>query len=79
MEIIKEANVHTYTDEPLPVYANANLLAIHTGEGGKKTIHLPRKIKRVKELYTDKIIEVNSDKFEYNFATPDTALFEFID
>ena len=79
MQIIKEANVHTYVDEPLPVYANTNLLAIHTGEGGKKTIHLPRKIKKVKELFTDKIIEVNDDKFEYNFATPDTALFEFID
>ena len=56
-----------------------NLLAIHTSEVGKKTIHLPRKIKKAKELYSNKIIEVNSDKFEYNFATPDTALFEFID
>lgn len=75
MDIIKKAGVHLYTDEPLPVYANENLVAIHTENGGKKTIYLPKKVKKVKELFTDKIIEVNDNKFEYNFSQPDTALF----
>jgi len=79
MEIIKSAGVHTYTDEPLPVYANEKLVAIHTKEGGKKTVYLPRKVSKAKELYTDKVIDVNGDKFEYDFAVPDTALFELVD
>jgi len=79
MELIKNAGVHTYTDEPLPVYANEKLVAIHTKEGGKKTVYLPRKVSKAKELFTDKIIDANGDKFEYDFISPDTALFELID
>jgi len=79
MELIKSAGVHTYTDEPLPVYANEKLVAIHTKEGGKKTVYLPRKVSKAKELFTDKIIDANGDKFDYLFASPDTALFELID
>ncbi len=75
-DIAKDAGVHLYTDETLVVYANKKLVAIHTKEGGMKTIALPKKAKLIKELFTNKTIAENTDKFEYNFATPDTALFE---
>ncbi len=75
-KIAREAGVHIYVDEPLPVYANEKLIAVHTKEGGIKTINLPKKVKFVKELFTDKIVGENVDKFEYKFFAPDTALFE---
>ena len=78
-ELAKQAGVHVYTDEPLPVYANDKLVAIHTKDGGKKTVYLPRKVKQVKELFTEKIVAENTDKFDYDFISPDTALFELID
>ena len=75
-EIARDAGVHIYTEKPLPVYANEKLVAVHVKDGGKKTISLPKKVKRVKELYTNKVVAENTDKFEYEFKTPDTALFE---
>ena len=77
--LAKEAGVHMYVDEMWPVYANEKLVSIHTANGGKKIVSLPRKVKQVKELYSDKIVAENTDKFEYDFKTPDTALFELID
>ena len=75
----KDAGVHMYVNSTLPVYANDKLISIHTADGGKETIYLPRKVKQVKELYSDKIVAENTDKFEYEFKNPDTALFELID
>ena len=78
-EFAIKAGVHMYTDYATPVYANEKLVAVHTKLGGKKTVYLTRKVKAVKELFTDKIVAENVDKFEYDFLTPDTALFELID
>jgi hypothetical protein len=78
-QFAREAGVHIYIDATVPVYANDKLVAIHTIEGGKRMVNLPRKVKQVKELYSDKIVAENTDKFEYEFKKPDTALFELID
>ena len=78
-QFAREAGVHIYIDATVPVYANDKLIAIHTIEGGKRMVNLPRKVKQVKELYSDKIVAENTDKFEYEFKKPDTALFELID
>ncbi|MBR7106726.1 MAG: hypothetical protein IKC88_07055, partial [Opitutales bacterium] len=78
-QFAREAGGHIYIDATVPVYANDKLVAIHTIEGGKRMVNLPRKVKQVKELYSDKIAAENTDKFEYEFKKPDTALFELID
>ena len=72
-EIEKEAGVHLYTDEPIPAYASEKLLAVHAKNGGRKTIHLTRKYNKIVELYTGKIAGENTNEFEYDFKTPDTA------
>ena len=79
MRLAREAGVHIYTDEPLPVYSNGKLVAVHVKEGGVKKIHLPKKAGIVKELYSGKTVAENSESFEYDFASPDTALFEISD
>jgi len=75
-KLAKEAGVHIYVDENVPVYANEKLVAVHVKDGGKKTISLPCKAKKIVELFTGKTVAENADKFEYDFASPDTALFE---
>ncbi len=74
--VMKQAGVHLYTDGPEPVYANQRLLAIHTKDGGKKRVKLPRVCKRVKNLFDGKTVAENVSEFEYSFAIPDTVLFE---
>lgn len=79
MRLAREAGVHIYTDEPLPVYSNGKLVAVHVKESGLKKVHLPKKAGIVKELYSGKTVAENADSFEYDFASPDTALFEISD
>lgn len=78
-KIAKEAGVHMYLDEQVPVYANDKLVGVHVKDGGKKEIRLPRKAKKIVELFTGKIVGENTDKFTYDFKSPDTALFELRD
>jgi hypothetical protein len=76
--IMTEAGVHQYTDEENPVYCNGKLLAIHFKEGGRKTIHLPSKCRKVIDVLHDKIIAENVREFTYPFLSPDTAIFELV-
>lgn len=71
-----EAGVTIVCQEPVPVYANGQLLAIHVAEGGEKTITLPVDCREVRELYTGQTFPVTQRRFSYLFQTPDTALFE---
>ena len=71
-----EANVTIVCQDPVPVYANERLLAIHTAEGGEKTITLPCDCRQVRELYSGQTIPVAQRRFSYKFKTPDTALFD---
>ncbi len=73
-----EAGVTIYCQDPLPVYANERLLAIHTAQGGEKTITLPADCREVQELFTGAKLPVTQRRFRYVFQTPDTALFELI-
>lgn len=75
-EIADGAGVHKYIESGDPYFANERLLCVHTKNGGRQTVTLPKKAKKVVELYTDRTVLENGDKFEYDFASPDTALFE---
>lgn len=76
--IMKRAGVHLYTDGPEPVYANQRLLAIHTKDGGEKTVRLPRSCSKVIDVIRGATVAQNASEFVYRFATPDTALFELL-
>lgn len=75
-EIAGQAGVVIYCQDKVPVYANEKLLAIHMKEGGKKKISLPKKCRIITEIYSGKVIAENVDSFEYEFKSPDTAIFE---
>ena len=71
-----DAGVKIYCEDEVPVYANERFVSVHMATGGMKRIYLPLKCSKVKELYTRKEIAVKDGCFDYEFATPDTALFE---
>ncbi len=77
-QLAKEAGVTIYCQEEIPVYANERLVAIHTAEGGRKTISLPCDSDYVRELYSGQEIAVTERRFTYEFKTPDTAFFELV-
>ncbi len=75
-KIAEEAGVHFYVDENVPVFANEKLLCVHVKDGGKKTVRLKKKHAKITELFSGKTVAENADSFEYDFDSPDTALFE---
>jgi len=62
-------------EEELPVYAEGNLLAIHTKDGGNITVTVNEGFSVAEELFTGKLINIERGKFVYDFSEPDTALF----
>ncbi len=75
-QVAVAAGVTIVCEDPVPVYANQRLVAIHTAQGGAKTITLPGECRQVRELYTGRLIPVSDRRFSYTFETPDTALFD---
>ncbi len=73
--LAEEAGVHFYCDEFVPVRANEKLVSVHVKDGGKKKISLPQKYSKITELFTGAKAAENASEFEYEFASPDTALF----
>lgn len=77
--IAESAGAKMYIDDLVPVYANSKLVSIHLAKGGKKRVSLPKKYSKVVEVFSDKVVAQNADSFEYDFATPDTVLFELFE
>ncbi len=75
-QLAQEAGVSIYIQDYMPVYATGKLVAVHLKDGGKKRVTLPKKYNKVVEVFTGRVVAENSDSFEYEFQTPDTALFE---
>ena len=75
-EIEKLAGVHRYVDACTPVFAKENFVAVHTREGGKITVRLPRRAARVTDLLTGETVALDTDSFDATFQKPDTRLFK---
>lgn len=76
-KLAKDAGVHLYGSNEQPVFANKNLLAIHTATGGEQLIELPCRPRRVTELFSGRVAAENTATFTWTFNAPDTVLFEF--
>ena len=74
--ILKRAGAHAYADCPVVVHANARLLSLHLKDGGRRTVRLPCRVAKVRELLSDRVVAENATAFEYEFQSPDTRLFE---
>jgi len=73
--LAKESGVCVNVEQEIPVYAEGNLLAIHTADGGDITVTVDEKYTTAEELFTGKTCVISGGKFVYSFASPDTAMF----
>ena len=73
--IYKAAGVHVYTDSDVVLSANSAWLMLHTREAGDYKIALPRKVRKVTEITTEKVIAEDADGFTLNLPKHSTAVF----
>ena len=67
--------MHLYLDELATVFAKEGFLAVHTKDGGEKTVRLRTKAAKVVDLLSGETIARDADSFSVKFASPDTRLF----
>jgi hypothetical protein len=75
-KLAREAGVHIYCEAEEPLYANARLIALHTIEGGRRTVVLPKTCRRVTELFSGRVVAEASSRFDDTLTPPCTALYE---
>ena len=78
-DIIIKVGVSLWASRPTPIFANDRLIAVHAKEGGRITVHLPRRVARVVDLLTDKVVGKDVSSFDAEFSAPDTRLFGLLD
>ena len=74
-KLAEESGARLTVDAEIPVYAEGDLLAVHTKEGGRLTVRVDEDVTLVEELFTGSTCAVREGRFEYPFEAPDTALF----
>ncbi len=69
--IARAHGVHIYNEENDVVYANNDFVAIHPEHEGKRTISLPKKAKKVTEIFDGTVVAKDKAKFtvELEFGT----------
>ena len=75
-KLAREAGAHIYCEAEEPLYANDRLIALHTIEGGPRTVVLPKKCRRVTELFSGRVVAENTDRFEDTLTAPCTVLYQ---
>jgi len=73
-EIAQQAGVHLYCEEGQVLYVNSRFLAFHTATPGRYTIRLPKRCSKIEELFSDKILAENADRFVVECDKPTTIL-----
>ena len=58
------------------VATDGNYLSIHSGMSGKKSIALPEKVRKVYDVFKEKVIAENVDKIEVDIDDNETAIFK---
>ena len=70
------AGIHFFTSDPdLKVWSSREFLSAHTRCGGVKTIKLKRRVRRVTELFSRRVVAEDVDRFSDDFSAPDTRLY----
>ena len=69
------AGVHVYNREGDVLYANRDLLGVHTVSGGNRTFRLPRQVEQVYDLFERKIVARNASEFQVKLQPVSTSLF----
>ena len=71
---LEESGVHLYADAPDVVYLGNGYIGLHSAEGGKKMLRLPRPM-RVSAVYGSDFSETVTDRIAFDLEENGTALF----
>jgi hypothetical protein len=74
-EIARFAKVHIFNENGDVLYATHDLLGVHTLAGGNRTFHLPKKVELVYDLFENKVIAKNADRFDVILKSLSTSLY----
>jgi hypothetical protein len=72
-ELAKESGCHSYCPEPRPICANERLISVHTAIAENLKISLPKRFRKVTELFSSKTWR-NIDHLELKSKAPDSFL-----
>ena len=72
--VAKYAGVHLYSEDGDVLYANRQLIAVHTIRGGERTLRLPGKVEVVYDLFDRRIVAKNTDTVEVELPKRSTSL-----
>ncbi len=72
--ILQTANPHIYSPGAA-VWVSEHLLQIHHAKGGRHPVVLPHPIKRITELFSQRVVGENCCRFSDEFQEPDTKLY----
>ena len=76
-EIEAAAGVHCWCDSDDLIEANDGFVMMHTQTAGRKTLHLPRKAKRVTEVYSHRQYGVDTDEITFDAPARSTFFFRY--
>jgi hypothetical protein len=74
-----DAGVHLYADGGEAIYSTERLLASHSGTGGEHPFYLRRKAASVRELFSDRIVARDTDRFVDDLPAIATVLYALED
>lgn len=72
--IARYAGVHLYNGKGDVLNATADLLAVHTVAGGAREFSLPSRAEIIYDLYADKVVAKNADRFDVVLDPVSSAL-----
>ena len=73
--IAKEAGVHLYTPEGNAIWSSAEFLMLHRKGAAEIPVVLPRKAKRITELFSGRTVAENAASFTEHFSDSGTRLY----
>jgi hypothetical protein len=73
--IARYAGVHLYSEAGDVLYANRNLLGVHTVNGGPRVFRLPRRAAEVVDLFEKRVVARDADRFEVRLAPRSSSLY----
>ncbi len=73
--IARHAGVHLYSEDGDVLYGTPDLLGVHTVSGGCRTFSLPRQVEVVYDLYHQRLLQHDTDRFEVQLPPASSALY----
>ena len=77
--LVKEAGVFVYADGEDPLEANDAFVALHARNAGMKEVRLPRKVRRVVDMFARKLVANDTDRFTFDARLHESFLFYYGD